>query len=118
MGYPCAGSDFWNTYIRYVPQFAKELNANMMDPTNSPHKVENLVATVPSSTAMSWWRAVLLPRLVAAGISLVGSGGNRLGDQFGGRARLVPAAPVDHVDPACADVGFVEHLDFGRPVGG
>jgi simple sugar transport system substrate-binding protein/ribose transport system substrate-binding protein len=42
--YPRADTDFWNSYIKYVPQYAKDLGINMMDPTNSQNDVAKLVA--------------------------------------------------------------------------
>jgi hypothetical protein len=57
-------------------------------------------------------------RSAAAELSLVGMSGNRLSDQFGGWARLVPATPVDHVNAAGSDEGRVEHLYRGPFVGG
>jgi simple sugar transport system substrate-binding protein/ribose transport system substrate-binding protein len=60
--YPRADSDFWNSYIKYVPEFAKELNVNMMDPTNSQNKVENLVANVQALTGQGAKAIVMAPQ--------------------------------------------------------
>ncbi len=60
--FPRADSDFWNSYIKYVPQFAKELNVNMMDPTNSQNKVENLVANVQSLQGQGAKAIVMAPQ--------------------------------------------------------
>ena len=60
--YPRADSDFWNSYIKYVPQFGKELNVNLMSPTNSQNKVENLVANVQSLTGQGAKAIVMAPQ--------------------------------------------------------
>ncbi|HEX2460486.1 MAG TPA: hypothetical protein VHJ58_10100 [Vicinamibacterales bacterium] len=78
-----------------------------------------------SALRIAPWRRLTDPlserrgsRSAAAELSLVGMSGNRLSDQFGGWARLVPATPVDHVNAAGSDVGRVEHLYRGPFVGG
>jgi simple sugar transport system substrate-binding protein/ribose transport system substrate-binding protein len=60
--YPRADSDFWNSYIKYVPQFGKELGVNLMSPTNSQNKVENLVANVQSLTGQGAKAIVMAPQ--------------------------------------------------------
>ncbi|WP_312872498.1 sugar ABC transporter substrate-binding protein [Kibdelosporangium persicum] len=60
--FPRADSDFWNSYIQYVPRFAKELNVNMMDPTNSQNKVETLVANVQTLTGQGAKAIVMAPQ--------------------------------------------------------
>ncbi|MET0235958.1 MAG: sugar ABC transporter substrate-binding protein, partial [Kibdelosporangium sp.] len=60
--YPRADSDFWNSYIKYVPQFGKELGVTMMAPTNSQNKVENLVANVQSLTGQGAKAIVMAPQ--------------------------------------------------------
>ncbi|MEV4312451.1 sugar ABC transporter substrate-binding protein [Actinocrispum sp. NPDC049592] len=62
MDFPRADSDFWNSYIKYVPQYAKELGVNMMSPTNSQNKVETLVANVQTLTGQGAKAIVMAPQ--------------------------------------------------------
>jgi ribose transport system substrate-binding protein len=64
--FPRADSDFWNSYIKYVPQFAKELNVNMMLPTNSQNKIETLVANVQTLQSQGAKAIVMAPQDTAA----------------------------------------------------
>ncbi|MBE1462820.1 simple sugar transport system substrate-binding protein/ribose transport system substrate-binding protein [Kibdelosporangium phytohabitans] len=60
--FPRADSDFWNSYIKYVPQFGKELNVNLMPSTNSQNKVENLVANVQTLQGQGAKAIVMAPQ--------------------------------------------------------
>ncbi|WP_207926811.1 sugar ABC transporter substrate-binding protein [Actinocrispum wychmicini] len=60
--FPRADSDFWNSYIKYVPQFAKDLGVNMMQPTNSQNKVESLVANVQTLQSQGAKAIVMAPQ--------------------------------------------------------
>jgi ribose transport system substrate-binding protein len=60
--FPRADTDFWNSYIKYVPQFAKDLGVNMMQPTNSQNKIENLVANVQTLTSQGAKAIVMAPQ--------------------------------------------------------
>jgi ribose transport system substrate-binding protein len=60
--FPRADSDFWNSYIKYVPQYAKELSVNMMSPTNSQNKVETLVANVQTLQSQGAKAIVMAPQ--------------------------------------------------------
>jgi ribose transport system substrate-binding protein len=64
--FPRADSDFWNSYIKYVPQYAKELNVNMMSPTNSQNKIETLVANVQTLQSQGAKAIVMAPQDTAA----------------------------------------------------
>jgi hypothetical protein len=55
---------------------------------------------------------------VRIGLGRNRSGENRLGDQLGGRARLVATTPMNHVESARTGVRRSEHLDRDLPVGG
>src|SRR4051812_3682015 len=43
--YPRSDTDFWNSYIQYVPQFADELGIDLKT-TNSQNDVQKLIANV------------------------------------------------------------------------
>src|SRR4051812_25807343 len=43
--YPRSDTDFWNSYISYVPQFADDLGVDL-DATNSQNDVQKLIANV------------------------------------------------------------------------
>jgi len=60
--FPRADSDFWNSYIKYVPKFAQDLGVNMMQPTNSQNKIENLVANVQTLTSQGAKAIVMAPQ--------------------------------------------------------
>jgi simple sugar transport system substrate-binding protein/ribose transport system substrate-binding protein len=60
--YPRADSDFWNSYIKYTPDKAKELGINLMSPTNSQNKVENLVANAQSLQSQGAKAIVMAPQ--------------------------------------------------------
>ena len=48
---PRADSDFWNSYAKYIPQYAKETGINLMTPTNSQNDIAKLVANAQALTA-------------------------------------------------------------------
>ncbi|MCP3800019.1 sugar ABC transporter substrate-binding protein [Allokutzneria sp. A3M-2-11 16] len=60
--YPRADSDFWNSYIKYTPQFAKELDVRLMSPTNSQNDVAKLVANVQAMTSQGAKAIVMAPQ--------------------------------------------------------
>ncbi|NUT98498.1 MAG: sugar ABC transporter substrate-binding protein [Saccharothrix sp.] len=60
--YPRADSDFWNSYIKYTPEKAKALGINLMAPTNSQNKVENLVANAQSLQSQGAKAIVMAPQ--------------------------------------------------------
>ena len=60
--YPRADSDFWNSYIKYTPEKAKALGINLMSPTNSQNKVENLVANAQSLQSQGAKAIVMAPQ--------------------------------------------------------
>jgi len=60
--HPRADSDFWNSYIKYVPQYAKELDINMMSPTNSQNDVAKLVANVQALRSQGAKAIVMAPQ--------------------------------------------------------
>ncbi|HEU4426063.1 MAG TPA: sugar ABC transporter substrate-binding protein [Pilimelia sp.] len=60
--HPRADSDFWNSYIKYVPEYAKELDINMMSPTNSQNDVAKLVANVQTLKSQGAKAIVMAPQ--------------------------------------------------------
>ncbi len=60
--HPRADSDFWNSYIKYVPQFAKEFGIDMIPPTNSQNDVGKLVANVQALTGKGAKAIVMAPQ--------------------------------------------------------
>src|SRR5690349_19644639 len=60
--HPRADSDFWNSYIKYFPDKAKELGINLLNPTNSQNKVENLVANAQSLQSQGAKAIVMAPQ--------------------------------------------------------
>jgi len=59
---PRADSDFWNSYAKYVPQFAGELGINMMPPTNSQNDVAKLVANTQALVSQGAKAIVMAPQ--------------------------------------------------------
>ncbi|WBB67930.1 sugar ABC transporter substrate-binding protein [Micromonospora sp. WMMD812] len=59
---PRADSDFWNSYAKYVPQFADEYDINLMSPTNSQNDVSKLVANVQAMTSQGAKAIVMAPQ--------------------------------------------------------
>ncbi|GAA0218499.1 sugar ABC transporter substrate-binding protein [Saccharothrix mutabilis subsp. mutabilis] len=60
--HPRADSDFWNSYIKYTPEKAKALGIDLMAPTNSQNKVENLVANAQSLQSQGAKAIVMAPQ--------------------------------------------------------
>ncbi|MFI9010326.1 sugar ABC transporter substrate-binding protein [Actinosynnema sp. NPDC053489] len=83
--HPRADSDFWNSYIKYVPEKARSLGVSLMPPTNSQNKVENLVANVQSLQSQGAKAIVMAPQDTGA----IASTMDRLG-----KARI-PVVTVD-----------------------
>src|SRR5687768_4631341 len=59
---PRADSDFWNSYAKYVPQFAQETGVNLMTPTNSQNDIAKLVANVQALTSQGAKAIVMAPQ--------------------------------------------------------
>ncbi|MFC0505484.1 sugar ABC transporter substrate-binding protein [Micromonospora costi] len=59
---PRADSDFWNSYAKYVPQFAKEYDVNLMSPTNSQNDVAKLVANTQAMVSQGAKAIVMAPQ--------------------------------------------------------
>ncbi|MDW5324269.1 sugar ABC transporter substrate-binding protein [Plantactinospora sp. KLBMP9567] len=59
---PRADSDFWNSYAKYVPQFADEYDINLMSPTNSQNDVAKLVANVQAMVSQGAKAIVMAPQ--------------------------------------------------------
>ncbi|WP_327089740.1 sugar ABC transporter substrate-binding protein [Nonomuraea sp. NBC_01738] len=60
--HPRADSDFWNSYIKYVPQMATELKVDLMNPTNSQNDVSKLVGNVQALTSQGAKAIVMAPQ--------------------------------------------------------
>lgn len=60
--YPRADSDFWNSYIKYVPEQAEELGIDMIEPTNSQNDVAKLVANVQALVSRGAEAVVMAPQ--------------------------------------------------------
>ena len=63
--YPRSDTDFWNSYIRYVPQFASQLGINLKT-TNSQNDVANLTADVQTFISQGVKGVVMAPQDTAA----------------------------------------------------
>ncbi|GIF53708.1 simple sugar transport system substrate-binding protein/ribose transport system substrate-binding protein [Asanoa ferruginea] len=59
---PRADSDFWNSYAKYIPQYAQETGINMMTPTNSQNDIAKLVANAQALTAQGAKAIVMAPQ--------------------------------------------------------
>ncbi|GAB3529443.1 sugar ABC transporter substrate-binding protein [Phytohabitans suffuscus] len=59
---PRADSDFWNSYAKYVPQFATELGIDLMTPTNSQNDVAKLVANAQALQSQGAKAIVMAPQ--------------------------------------------------------
>jgi simple sugar transport system substrate-binding protein/ribose transport system substrate-binding protein len=59
---PRADSDFWNSYAKYVPTYAKELGAELMAPTNSQNDVAKLVANTQALVSQGAKAIVMAPQ--------------------------------------------------------
>ncbi|WP_113705212.1 sugar ABC transporter substrate-binding protein [Nonomuraea lactucae] len=60
--HPRADSDFWNSYIKYVPQMAGELKVDLMPPTNSQNDVTKLVNNVQALIGQGAKAIVMAPQ--------------------------------------------------------
>ncbi|MFC6016740.1 sugar ABC transporter substrate-binding protein [Plantactinospora solaniradicis] len=59
---PRADSDFWNSYAKYIPQFAQEQGINLMTPTNSQNDIAKLVANAQALTSQGAKAIVMAPQ--------------------------------------------------------
>ncbi|WP_433199598.1 sugar ABC transporter substrate-binding protein [Dactylosporangium sp. CS-047395] len=59
---PRADSDFWNSYAKYIPQYAKESGINLMTPTNSQNDIAKLVANTQALTSQGAKAIVMAPQ--------------------------------------------------------
>jgi simple sugar transport system substrate-binding protein/ribose transport system substrate-binding protein len=59
---PRADSDFWNSYAKYIPQFAQETGINLMTPTNSQNDIAKLVANAQALTSQGAKAIVMAPQ--------------------------------------------------------
>jgi simple sugar transport system substrate-binding protein/ribose transport system substrate-binding protein len=59
---PRADSDFWNSYAKYVPEYAKDLDVNLMTPTNSQNDVAKLVANTQALISQGAKAIVMAPQ--------------------------------------------------------
>jgi ribose transport system substrate-binding protein len=59
---PRADSDFWNSYAKYIPQFAKDTGINLMTPTNSQNDIAKLVANTQALTSQGAKAIVMAPQ--------------------------------------------------------
>src|SRR5439155_16602972 len=64
--FPRADSDFWNAYNRYVPQKAKDLGVDLLNPTNSANDIQKLVANVQGMVSQGAKAIVMAPQDTAA----------------------------------------------------
>ncbi|MFK4036633.1 sugar ABC transporter substrate-binding protein [Nonomuraea wenchangensis] len=60
--HPRADSDFWNSYIKYVPQMASELKVDLMPATNSQNDVSKLVNNVQALVGQGAKAIVMAPQ--------------------------------------------------------
>ncbi|WP_049576009.1 sugar ABC transporter substrate-binding protein [Nonomuraea sp. SBT364] len=60
--HPRADSDFWNSYMKYVPQLAGELKVDLMPATNSQNDVGKLVSNVQALTGQGAKAIVMAPQ--------------------------------------------------------
>jgi ABC-type sugar transport system substrate-binding protein len=63
--YPRSDTDFWNSYIRYVPQFAGQVGVQVKT-TNSQNDVANLIANVQTFISQGVKGVVMAPQDTAA----------------------------------------------------
>ncbi|ETK36927.1 sugar ABC transporter substrate-binding protein [Microbispora sp. ATCC PTA-5024] len=63
--YPRSDTDFWNSYIRYVPQFGGELGTELKT-TNSQNDISKLTANVQSLVGQGVRAVVMAPQDTAA----------------------------------------------------
>jgi len=63
--YPRSDTDFWNSYIRYVPQFGGQVGVQLKT-TNSQNDVANLIANVQTFISQGVKGVVMAPQDTAA----------------------------------------------------
>ncbi|MFG1673795.1 sugar ABC transporter substrate-binding protein [Micromonospora sp. NPDC049282] len=63
--YPRSDTDFWNSYIRYVPQFAGELKVELKT-TNSQNDIANLISNAQTFMSQGVKGVVMAPQDTAA----------------------------------------------------
>src|SRR3954453_15401793 len=59
--YPRSDTDFWNSYIKYVPQFGKELGVELKT-TNSQNDIANLISNVQTFQSQGVKGVVMAPQ--------------------------------------------------------
>ncbi|MGW4956149.1 sugar ABC transporter substrate-binding protein [Nonomuraea sp. NPDC004186] len=60
--HPRADSNFWNSYIKYVPQMAGEYKVDLMPPTNSQNDVSKLVNNVQALVGQGAKAIIMAPQ--------------------------------------------------------
>ncbi|NUT50042.1 MAG: sugar ABC transporter substrate-binding protein [Saccharothrix sp.] len=60
--YPRSDTDFWTSYIKYVPTYADELGVDLMSPTNSQNDVAKLVANAQALQGQGAKAIVMAPQ--------------------------------------------------------
>ncbi|GAA3839113.1 sugar ABC transporter substrate-binding protein [Sphaerisporangium flaviroseum] len=83
--FPRADSDFWNSYNKYVPQFAGELGIDLMPPTNSQNDVARLVSNTQALVSQGAKAIVMAPQDTGAIATTL--------DQFA--SKNIPVVTVD-----------------------
>jgi ribose transport system substrate-binding protein len=63
--YPRSDSDFWNSYIKYTPEMAKQLGVDIKT-TNSENEITKLISNVQSLTSQGAKAVVMAPQDTAA----------------------------------------------------
>ena len=63
--YPRSDTDFWNSYIKYVPQFSKELGIDLKT-TNSQNDIANLISNAQTFISQGVKGVVMAPQDTAA----------------------------------------------------
>jgi ribose transport system substrate-binding protein len=64
--FPRSDSDFWNAYNKYVPQKAKDLGVDTLEPTNSANDIQKLVSNVQGLVSRGAKAIVMAPQDTAA----------------------------------------------------
>ena len=60
--FPRSDTDFWNSYINYVPQFADQLGVDLLTPTNSQNDIPKLIANVQTLVSQGAKAIVMAPQ--------------------------------------------------------
>lgn len=97
---PRADSDFWTAYANYLPQFAEELEVDLMDPTSSLGDIAALATNVDALVAQGAEAIVIAPQDTAAAGATITS----LNDQD------IPVVSIDTA-PEEGDVFMVVRAD-------